>query len=41
NFSPVLVTRNKRNLALFLTAEGVFVLGDNDETFKISSPLVR
>ncbi|CAG8754795.1 15930_t:CDS:2, partial [Cetraspora pellucida] len=41
NFDPVLVTGNKRNLALFLTAEGVLVPGDNDGTFKISSPLVR
>ncbi|CAG8579540.1 8880_t:CDS:2 [Gigaspora rosea] len=41
NFDPALVTGNKRNLALFLTAEGVLVPGDNDGTFKISSPFVR
>ncbi|CAG8768333.1 12030_t:CDS:2, partial [Racocetra fulgida] len=41
NFDPIFVAGNKRNLALFLTAEGVLVPGDNDGTFKISSPLVR
>ncbi|CAG8528853.1 7476_t:CDS:2 [Racocetra fulgida] len=39
NFDSVLVTENKRNLAWFLTAAGVLVPGDNDGTFKISSPL--
>lgn len=41
NIEPVPVADDQMDLALFLTAEGVLVPGEEAGTFKISSPLVR
>ncbi|CAG8754991.1 5806_t:CDS:2, partial [Dentiscutata heterogama] len=41
NNDPIYVAENKKDLALFLTAEGVLVPGEDAGTFKISSPLVH
>ncbi|CAG8594597.1 10798_t:CDS:2, partial [Cetraspora pellucida] len=38
---PIYVADNKNDLALFLTAEGVLVPGEDAGTYKISSPLVH
>ncbi|CAG8678044.1 3304_t:CDS:10, partial [Gigaspora margarita] len=40
NNNPIYVAENKKDLALFLTAEEVLVPGGDAGTFKISSPLV-
>ncbi|CAG8801761.1 16916_t:CDS:2 [Cetraspora pellucida] len=39
NNHPIHVAKNKKDLALFLTAEGVLVPGEDAGTFKISSLL--
>ncbi|CAG8459020.1 4837_t:CDS:2 [Cetraspora pellucida] len=41
NNDPIYVAENKKDLVLFLTAEGVLVPGEDAGTFKISSPLVH
>ncbi|RHZ81155.1 hypothetical protein Glove_123g146 [Diversispora epigaea] len=41
NNDPIYVAENKKDLALFLTAEGILVPGEDAGTFKISSPLVH
>ncbi|RHZ88674.1 hypothetical protein Glove_21g216 [Diversispora epigaea] len=41
NNDPIYVADNKKDLALFLTAEGVLVSGEDAGTFKISSPFVH
>ncbi|CAJ0913355.1 16617_t:CDS:2 [Entrophospora sp. SA101] len=40
NNDPIYVAENKKDLALFLTAEGVLIPGEDAGTFKISSPLL-
>ncbi|CAG8598194.1 2444_t:CDS:2, partial [Ambispora gerdemannii] len=41
SFGPIYVAEKQRDLARFLTAEGVLIPGNVSGTFEVSSPLVR
>ncbi len=38
SFGPIYVTEKQRDLALFLTAQGILITGKDSGTFETSSP---